>query len=555
MALQSGLFKSQEQNQSDQDQSPGWTIDEQKPSFFSGFGGGVEPILKGAGQGVADGVAMLTHGLQSEVLPGMMRGNPFATFLAGAGDKQDQSKIPGFQDTQEMLDSTSMAAREFSKSLTGDPRTTGGAANIVQGFAKAATEFTEGSLVGGPAGAAAMLGTTEGYARYADLKDQGVDDATAQKSAILTGVANAGGAFLPMAVPGKFLANLSTAGTLLAQAGTGAVINTAFGAASTAGDAAILRSAGYDKMADAMEPWDKINLATSAITGMFFGAHQGLHELRNVTDPSVRDAAKVVQDRQQVINAAPGVPVDMKSMAVNRQLLESSIADLMTGKNVDTSAIDSDGATFARPDQDTTHAQDIIREEFLNSGVLDDAEEFDRWLSGEEPKAPKEKEVSSESTGVLTPESVNARMEDAQARLEAAGPELSDEDRTSAVEREKERLVTPDSVKERLQSQYGDDMESKVQETAEKNVGANDEPRETAKKDLAQAEEDKEQLARTADPATAALADRPDMEIPVNGEPVKAADALEQARMESSQVDKEADTAFETAVNCEARHA
>jgi hypothetical protein len=98
----------------------------------------------------------------------------------------------------------------------------------------------------------------------------------------------------------------------------------------------------------------------------------------------------VVQDRQEIADRAPGSPVDIRSQAVHRQLLESSLNDLLSGRTVDSAHIDSEGATFAHGDIDDSHARDIIRDEFIKSGVLDKASEFDRWARGEEPVTPKE---------------------------------------------------------------------------------------------------------------------------------------------------------------------
>ena len=277
------------------------------------------------------------------------------------------------------------------KSFSPDPRTTGSAANLVQGFSHAVTEFAAGNLAGGPVAGASLLGASEGYAHYQDLRDEGVDEGTAKKSAILTGLASGAGAVLPMSLPAKWLAGLSTTGTLLTQAGTGAAVNSAFGAASRLASAKILDDAGYPEMAEQQKPWDALNMATDAITGLFFGAHAGLHGLKAAdVDPSIRDAAKVVQDRQEVADRAPGIPVDMKSAAVHRQALETALGDLMSDHPVELNADDMDGATFARPEENTVEAREIMRDEFMKSGVLDDAAAFDRWLAGEEE--PKSKE-------------------------------------------------------------------------------------------------------------------------------------------------------------------
>lgn len=407
MALQSGLFQSQDQSEQDLTDGPGWTIDDQKPTVFGNVGGA---IPRGVGQGISDVYGVLTHGISTDALPALIKGSPFGALLTGTGENADVTKFPGVKEAQEKLDSESAAARDLSKSLMPDPRITGTGSNIIQGFSKAATEFTAGTLAAGPAAGATLLGASEGYAHYQDLLDQGVDPETAQRSALLTGTTSAVSSVLPMALPTRLLSSLSTAGTLLAQAGTGSLINTGFGVASRYGSAKILADAGYQGMADQEKPWDEMNLLSDALTGLFFGAHAGYHGLKDLKaadiDPSIRDAAKVVQDRQEVIDRAPGVPVDMSSAAIHRQSLEAAMNDLLTDRKVDLGD-ETDGAAFARGDVDDSAALQIMHDEFKNSGVLDDAAAFDRWARGEtetiEPRKLPEKPTSAEEPEAAEP--------------------------------------------------------------------------------------------------------------------------------------------------------
>lgn len=547
MAVSEGLFRGQDQSAQALESSPGWTIDEQKPQFWDSFG--LLPVMTGIGSGVANGVATLANGLKFSQEP-----DEFAP--SEAAYQASKGELPPWQKkVNDVLDSIETQARAGAKSLMPDPKTTGTAANILNGFARSVTEFGAGTLSAGPVGGAAVLGGTEAYSRYHDLRDQGVDDETAKRSALITGITNAAGALTPFSLPAKLLEPLSAAGAFLTQTGAGAAINTSMGAASRLADSAILRHAGYPDMADQAKPWDEANLLTDAVTGAFFGAHAGFEGLRDTAvGPQARDAAAVVHDHQEIINRAPGVPVDMASAAIHREALQSALTDLMQNKPV---SLDErvDGATFARPDQDTEISRSIIKEEFDKAGVLADAEEFDRWLKGETvPRETLPPEKPTEAGEVLTPESVQARLVDAQGRLALAGEEPKPEERAAAIEQEKERLTTPESVRERLQATYGEDIARVVAERAETPFKEVDEARKQAQSDLEKAQADQEQLARAADPAQAALAARPDMELPTDGKPVKAADTLEAARMESEQVDREADTAFMTAAACASRY-
>lgn len=461
MALNSGLFEGQDRNEQDLLQSPGWTIDEQHAGFFDNA---ALALPRGIGQAGANIMGTLAQGFQDI--------DDSMSMDLLVPKEQKPAPSPTLQSVQ---DST----REFSKTLTPDPRVTGGAANLVQGFSKAVTEFTAGTLAGGPGLGASLLGASEGNARYHDLLDEGVDDATARKGGTIEALASGGGALLPMGLPAKWLGgSLSTVGTMLAQAGTGAAINTTFGIASRYASSKILEDAGYHEMADQQKPFDEMNLAADAISGLFFGAHHGWGEInQSHVDPSVRDAAKVVQDRQAVAERAPGVPVDMRSAAVNRQELESSMGDLLAGKKVEIAADDVEGATFARTENPLNdEARQIIADHFKESGVFEAADAHDAWLRGE-------------------------------------GDEM--EPTTPAT------LIDGRPAEEQSETQATPEAETKGEE----------EPQEPGP-----------------------LVDRPDLKIAdENGEPVHAGDAQEQASAESAQANREADTMFKAATDCEAR--
>lgn len=404
MTLAAGLYHSQDQQEDDLTNGPGWTIDDQKPGMFDNL---AKALPRGVGQGVAAGISVLAKGLQFPETHSDMDAVMSGPAAAARATQGKTALEPWQEGYNAHLVDASDTARSFAKTLIPDPRITGSAANLVQGFGKAATEFTVGSLVGGPLAGATLLGASEGYGHYQDLLDSGVDDETATKSGLLTAMTSGGSALLPMSMPAKWLAGLSTAGALAAQAGAGVAINTSFGAASRYASAKILTDAGYHEQAEQEQPWDATNLLTDAITGAFFGAHAGWHGLKNVdaahVDPAIRDAAKVVQDRQEVMERAPGVPVDMPSAAVHRQALETALGDLMTDKPVDLSDINTAGAAFARPEIDESAATQIIRDAFVKSGVLDDAAQFDRWLAGDfeiEPPVKPEKAAPVEAKAV-----------------------------------------------------------------------------------------------------------------------------------------------------------
>ena len=483
MALSAGLFRDQDESDADHLNGPGWTIDQQQPSFFSNSLGAVP---RGIGQGVTAGLSLLARGLEFSDQPSQLAVGPQSDLReAEASVGATPSEVPPWKrEWNASLQGASDFYRGLSKGLNPDPRVTGTGANIIQGFGKAVTEFTAGGLAGGPLGGASLLGASEGYGRYQDLRDQGVDEDTATKAGTLEALTAGGSALLPMSLPAKWLAGLTRTGTLGVQALAGSAINTSFGVASRYGAAQILEDAGYPALAAQQKPIDEQNMLADAITGLFFGVHAGWHGLKGLTkadiDPAILDAAKVVQDRAEVAARAPGVSLDMSSAAVHRQALEDSLGSLLQGKDVDLAHLDTDGAAFARPEIDPTAVADIIRQHFTESGVLDDAAEFDRWLAGERETRPE--------PAIKTTEPVAEAVTEPRTQPEA-------------IARPGEREPPTPGL-------------------------------------------------------TGALADRPDLQITnETGEPVKAAEALETAKQEEVQANREAEPMHQAAVACEARHA
>jgi hypothetical protein len=194
MTLAAGLYKSQDQQEDDLTNGPGWTIDDQKPGMFDNL---AKALPRGVGQGVAAGISVLAKGLQFPETQSDMDAVMSGPAAAARATQGKTALEPWQEGYNAHLVDASDAAREFSKTLIPDPRITGSAANLVQGFGKAATEFTVGSLAGGPLAGATLLGASEGYGHYQDLLDSGVDEQTATKSGLLTAMTSGGSALLP----------------------------------------------------------------------------------------------------------------------------------------------------------------------------------------------------------------------------------------------------------------------------------------------------------------------------------------------------------------------
>lgn len=407
---------------------PGFTADDIKPV---GIFTGLNPItpLRGITSGALEAGSVLVHGL-----PGLAR----ALSQADQGDmsptleQQDDAqrdpnvKPPWEQPLTEWSNQTADAARAGAKSVTPDPRTTGSAANLVFGASKVLTEggLSLAATAGNIPAAAATMGYISGMARYRDLKDQGVDDATAEKLATTEGILQGAGMVAPIGLPAKWIEAMAPVRQALTQLAAGAAANAGQGIASRYITHQILADAGYTQLAEQNKALDGEAIAADLIAGSFFGgAHYAgqrgelADRARQLAsndqmDTQIRDAAKVVQtERMAAVDRAPGVPVDPQSQAMHQAALEKSISDLLGDKPVDVEE-EVTGATFARPAESEEQQQplrEMMINEFKNAGVADEAAKFDDLNSILEQKfartvKPQEKPIDlPKSEGEETP--------------------------------------------------------------------------------------------------------------------------------------------------------
>lgn len=240
-----------------------------------------------------------------------------------------------------------------------DDRTQGPAAQIVQGLSEGLTLAGSGALVGGPVGAAAMLGGVEGYASYKEKKKAGVDDSTAMEVGGLTGLANALGVFLPMSVAkgavigimGRAMAAEAAGATTAAKAlysvgealapaagklaptiGIGVGTNLVTGAAQRGLTGEILRDNGYDKQADQYRIFDAQSMIADVVLGAAFGG------LSHFTDPSrVRptdiDDAMSVKKQEHFDRAGPGIQTNPLAANAHADAMHYSIEELANGRS------------------------------------------------------------------------------------------------------------------------------------------------------------------------------------------------------------------------------
>lgn len=328
--------------------------------FFSNLGSalgkGVTGGLAAVGRTVGD-FAMQAG--KQEMMQGMLM-NPQVT----AEQIQELDNLQPVMPYDDQL----KAVQQWSKL---DPRTTGTGSMVLGQTARGLTIFGMGSLMGGVPGGAATLGVTEGYNNYLDLRDAGVDEKTAGTAAATTGAMAALGAYLPVKMTGALargtlgaamsaeaagagtaarslytVAGLSAAASssIVGNAAYSSLVNTGFGVASRALTSSVLEAGGYPDMARQYKALDGEAMAADAVLGLAFGgwAHVEGNAARRAApngrppEPMV-EAALDVRREEQINRGAAGIPTDPATGALDRELQDRSVAEVLQGKNPDIS--------------------------------------------------------------------------------------------------------------------------------------------------------------------------------------------------------------------------
>jgi len=203
-----------------------------------------------------------------------------------------------------------------------------------------------GTVLGGPAGGAAVVGTTQGYAESVMAQQKGVDELTALGQGAITGVTQAAGVL----IPGSVGANV------LKSVGVGVVGNVGLGMAQRAATGQLLERRGYAELAKQYQTFDLESMAVDAVLGGAFGVIGAkFHKPGEAPAPSPADIIpQPVIDSALAANAvrhvdegiAPGVPVDPISQASHTKAVNKAVGDLMADRPVDISGTGIDEAGF-----------------------------------------------------------------------------------------------------------------------------------------------------------------------------------------------------------------
>ncbi len=205
------------------------------------------------------------------------------------------------------------------------------------------------AVLGGAPGAIVGTGADEGVTGYLELRDKGVDPATAAQAGAVRGVATAAGVAAPVA--GRTV--LQSAG-IVAATGPGSFM------AEQAITRDILERARYPELAAEHDPFDPVGLGVSILVPAAFGGavHLGraraarraeaeaspeAHPVEILADsPEVRDAAHVAFQSQAADVAMLGNRADPQVRATHVQALDDAARAMDAGEPVRVLALEVD---------------------------------------------------------------------------------------------------------------------------------------------------------------------------------------------------------------------
>lgn len=278
------------------------------PGFFEGSGGALISGLQTGGMQIG----LLAHDIGA----------------AESGEETDQ-ELANRQAIQNSIDS-----------YRAKPETTGWLGNVLHGVASIVPPAVVGTLTGGPFVGAGLAGATSGHARTDELLSQNVDPNTSKKLGVMEGLMSAGGLLLPVSIPGR----------LATRVASGAAINASVGAAQRGITGKVLADNGYKDMATQYKIMDSAAIFSDMILGGAFGAfgHGKKGEVEPL--PSEMDAALAANNIHQLeIESAPGIPADVETRNAHVDAMDTSMAQLMRGEEVNVSEAMGDPNFVPKP--------------------------------------------------------------------------------------------------------------------------------------------------------------------------------------------------------------
>lgn len=398
-------FEQEEAGQEDTGQ-PGWDPwhGPTKPAWYAGLGGGDDPnslgpldtVIKGVDSGIAKG----------QLLFGGMAG---AIAMGDASGGEELAPTPKDQEAADRLSQQIQDdAKMRIKNLAPDPTTSGIAVQTLHGLSEGLATAVAGAAVGGPAGAFALLGSTQGYSGYQDLLDKGVDKGTAAGLGTLRGLIAGAGAVTPMAFGQALIPRLLT----------GAASNVTFGVVDRELDSTILKKAGYGAMADQEEAFDRTQMFVDLALGAGFGLHAHIAHAPEMqqqlnSDSGNRDAALTANLALANRRSGPGVPVTPMDAAAHDAALQKAVQDLQNGVHVNVGDTGVETSTvLPRGGEPNPEVAALFEQVLRESGMLEEQDKLEqmqailgRKLAGEpEPEEPVSRAGEIARAGNLSPQ-------------------------------------------------------------------------------------------------------------------------------------------------------
>lgn len=346
------------------------------PSWFTGS-------LRAPFMGIARGAAKINATFNE--VTGTLLSPVFSTVDAAAG-----TDFHGFYRRE-------ITGRSFDwvENLKPDPMTTGVAGQVLFSLADIGTTAFVGGVLGGPAGAAAVAGSTEGEAYRQELLSKGVNPEAAAAAGALRAATTGVGVAVPLTLPARgVVPNLVY----------GATVSGAQGVIDRAGAAEILRQSNKPEMADQMQALDMTAILTDAVLGAAFsGVAAGL-SVRAQRRGEIDAAMAAQKAKHASTDAAPGIPATPEAAEVHGRTFEEAMLALSADKEVRAPAEATQQDFVVRPD-DMAKIEELpqVLEDFRAEEIS--LEEFER--------AQLEVNASGESAASL--EAIS-RFEQEQAR-------------------------------------------------------------------------------------------------------------------------------------------
>jgi len=379
--------------------------------------------VQGAVGGLADAADMALNAMDIsraylDVMPGGMSLSPLSAFSRGYGMFTDTYEKNSGQNLREQIKSI----KEWAKI---DPRTTGSTAAIFGQVVRGASLFGVGTLAGGPLAGASLLGTTEGYTTYNDMRDQGVDPNTSLGLGALVGVTSGAGALLPVSIGAKSLTGMMA---------SGAAINATAGIVQRGWMSTILEANGYKDMADRYKMLDAEALAADMILGAAFGGIARWSEGRRAPDLPTKEeieAALEIERQAMKERGTFGLPINEEARALDAEISDSVVDALLSGRDVE---IDGNAVRFLSENTvvdpvmaDFQKARlDVVREELGDLADVPDLSNMkepevaprpETDAAPETPKPPEQQDAFSDIDPTIV-EQINRLSEDPELEVE-----------------------------------------------------------------------------------------------------------------------------------------